>query len=294
MKLRLAALAPLALLATGVSVHHARAQGIATDFPSDAGGEFRTLNKADSAKVLADFRNYRVKGDQRLRFTITHAERGADDDTRYTGEMCATWGAAGMVTRLDIRPEGKPDSALRRFLIVNGASPAVYALDDDGKPRRADADALKPLLPGLVFTPYDLQMPFIHWSDYKYRETERFRTRPTDYFVMKPGAEFKKAHPEILAVNLGFDRAYKALMRAETLDTNGDTLRDLRAESFGKIKGQWIIREMKLRDAKTRASDTLTIVSAATGLDLPASVFDPEQLAAPLPVTPASAFEKAD
>jgi hypothetical protein len=289
MKLRIAALVALSACAV-VSAPHAHAQG-AVGFPDD---EFRTLNKEESAKVLADFRNYRVKGDQRLRFTITHAERGADEDTLYSGEMCATWGAAGMVTRLDIRPAGKPDSATRRLLIVNGASPAVYELAADGQARRADADALKPLLPGLVFTPYDLQLPFIHWTDYKYRETERFRTRPTDYFLMKPGVEFRKSHPEIAGVNLGFDRAYHALMRAETLDKNGDALRDLRAESFGKIKGQWIIREMKLRDVKTRASDTLTIESAATGLDLPESVFDPAQLAAPLPVTPASAFEKAD
>lgn len=256
--------------------------------------EFRTLKKEEAAKVLADFRNYRAKGDQRMRFVITHAERRSDDETRYAGELCATWGRAGMVTRLDIRPEGKPASATRSFLIVNGDSPALYEIGPDGQPRRADADVLKPLLPGLIFTPYDLQLPFVHWTENQYRETERFRTRPTDFFRMTPPADFKKAHPEISAVNLGFDRAYHALMRAETLDTDNRPLRDLRAESFGKIKGQWIIREMKLRDEKTRDSDTLTVISAAIGLDLPAETFSSEGLAKPLPLTPESEFSKAD
>lgn len=258
------------------------------------GDEFRTLKKEEAAKVLADFRNYRVRGDRRMRFVITHVDRRSDDETRYTGELCATWGAAGMVTRLDIRPEGKPTSATRAFLIVNGAAPALYEIGPDAAPRRADADALKPLLPGLVFTPYDLQLPFVHWSDNQYRETERFRTRPTDFFRMTPPADFKKAHPQIGAVNLGFDRAYHALMRAETLDGENRPLRDLRAEAFGKIKGQWIIREMKLRDEKTRDSDTLEVVSAALGLDLPAETFSPEGLAKPLPVTPEAEFSKAD
>ena len=112
--------------------------------------------------------------------------------------------------------------------------------------------------------------------------------------MMSPPAAFKKDHPEISGVLLGFDRAYNALMRAETLDGDGRTLREIRAESFGKIQGRWTIVEMRLRDEKTRAADTLKIGSAALGLTLPSSVFDPTALASPLPVTPEDRFEKAD
>ena len=127
----------LALLSPAVAPA-LRAQGsFGVDDPN---GNLRTLTREESVKAQDNFRNYRVRGDQRLRFTITHAERGSDDDTRYTGEICATWTDAGRLVRVDIRPEGRPDTELRRFLIVDGDNPAVYSLSKDGKVVRADAD----------------------------------------------------------------------------------------------------------------------------------------------------------
>ncbi len=257
------------------------------------GDEFRRLSKEESAKVMSDFRRSRVAGVRRMRFVITHSERNADEDTRYVGEMCVAPLAQGMATRVELRAQGRPESERRVFLILNGAQPAVYGVGPDGGVRREDAQALSPLMSGLVFTPYDLQMPFIHWREYKYRETERFRTRPTDYFRMTPDPEFRRVHPEISGVNLGFDRAYNALMRAETLGDNGRAIRELRAESFGKVRGEWTIRSMRLRDERTRAADTLEVTGVASG-SLPASVFAPEGLAAPLPPVADSAFEAVD
>lgn len=255
--------------------------------------DFRRLTREESSKVMADFRRSRVAGERRMRFVITHSERNADEDTRYVGEMCVAPTREGMLTRVDLRAEGRPESERRSFLIENGPNPAVYGVTSPGKVGRVDGESLRPMLPGLVFTPYDLQMPFIHWADFKYRLTERFRTRPTDYFLMKPDAGFRKEHPEISGVNLGFDRAYNALMRAETLGADGRPVRELRAESFGKVRGEWTIRSMRLRDERTRAADTLEVSGVAAG-SIPDSVFTPAGLAAPLPAVPDSAFEKID
>lgn len=285
---RLAALTFTALLCAQPGAH---AQGAFGGFDGD---EFRKLSPDESAKVLANFRNHRQPGVSRLRFVITHAERRSDDETRYAGELVSAWDAAGMVSRIELNREGAPADQRRSFLIRGGQSPALWTLGADGKPVRADAEALKPLHPGLVFTPYDLQLPFIHWRDAKYRETARFRATPTDYFRMTPDATFRTAHPEVGSVLLGFTRAYSALVRAETVDAKGRTLRDLRAESFGKLQGQWIIREMQLRDGVTRATDTLTVKSAALNRALPPEVFTPEGLAAALPAENESAYAPAD
>ncbi len=286
MKIRSVALSLLIALSAPCALN-------AQTFGSDTGDDFRRLTKEEGAKVLADFRRSRVSGERRMRFVITHSERNADEDTRYVGEMCVAPTPEGLVTRVDLRAEGRPESERRSFLIVNGARTAVYGVTAGGKVGRVDGEALKPMLPGLVFTPYDLQMPFIHWPEFKYRRTERFRTRPTDYFDMTPDAEFRKAHPGISGVNLGFDRAYKALMRAETRGGDGRAVRDLRAESFGKVRGEWTIRSLRLRDERTRAADTLEVTGVAAG-DLPSSVFTPEGLLSPLPPAPDTAFEKID
>jgi hypothetical protein len=166
---------------------------------------------------------------------------------------------------------------------LRGATPAVYELGEDGAPRRVDAGLLAPFLPGLVFTPYDLQLPFLDWTECKYLETERFRTRPTDYFRMLPDEGFKRSHPQILSVKAGFDRAYHAIIRAETFDLAGKPARDFRVESFGKVNGRWIVREIKLRDIKAKASDTLSVEFASVGEKLPDTLFMPEGLSAPIP-----------
>ena len=277
----------VAALATFVLAGTAHAQSAAEAF-----GDYASLSPAAAEKAISDFRGYRANGDQRMRFTITHAPRRGDE-TSYTGELCATWTDAGRLVRVEIGKAGEPATARKRFLLVDGANPAVYTLSGY-KVVRADAGALKPLVPGLIFTPYDLQLPFTRWSDYKYRNTERFRGRRTDYFNMKPPADFAKAHPEIGRVELGFDHAYNALMRATTYGADDRAMREISAETFGKIRGQWTIVEMRLRDEVTRDADTLRVDTAALGIALPRSVFSPDALADALPVTPADKFEKAD
>lgn len=284
-------LAALALAATALPSRPLRAEaGMGFD-----GDEHRRLSKEESVRVLENFRHHRMSGTTWLRFVITHVERHSDDETRHIGALATRRDGGDPVTRIELRPEGAPASARRAYLIRSGANPGVWALAPDGKVVRADADALKPLQAGLVFTPYDLQLPFVNWTDARYLNTERFRTRPTDFFRMTPDAPFRTAHPEVASVLLGFDRAYMALMRAETVNAKGETLRDLRAESFGKVDGRWIVRELRLLDGRTRAGDTLAVTSAAPErTDTPDTVFTPEALASPLPLPPEDAFRKAD
>jgi len=253
--------------------------------------DYAPLTADKAAEAIAGFRGYRDTADQRLRFTLTHAPRRGDE-TVYTGELCMTWTGDGRMVRVEIGRRDEPAAARRRYLITDGTHPAVYTLSG-GRAVAADAGALKPLLPGLIFTPYDLQLPFVRW-DYKYRKTERFRGRRTDYFRMTPTADAAKAYPEVSRVELGFDHAYNALMRATTYDREDRALREISAETFGKIAGRWTIVEMRLRDETTRDADTLRVDTAALGITLPRAVFTPEGLAAPLPETPASQFQKAD
>lgn len=275
---------PIVALALLASATSAFAQGVDID-------DFASLSPVAAKEAMEGFRNYRASGDQRMRFTLTHAPRRGDETT-YSGELCATWTDGGRLVRLEIGGKNDPAANRRRYLIVDGVSPAVYALSG-GKPVRADENAMSPLLPGLVFTPYDLQLPFTHW-EYRYRRTERFRGRRTDYFRMTPPESFKKSHPEVSRVELGFDHAYNALMQATTFDKDDRAMREITAETFGKIRGQWTIVEMRLRDATTRDADTLRVDTAALGITLPRSVFTPEGLAQPLPETSPDKFEKAD
>lgn len=283
------ALTAISPLATTSSLHAQM-----SSLSGDAAGEFRKLTRAESELVLKKFRSYRAAGDQRMRFVITHAEHRSDDDTRYLGELFITWrDPSGPITRIDIRREGAPATERRSFLIRSGTKEGVFRADAAGAPKPVEGQALTPLLPGLVFATYDLQLPFVRWNDFKYEKTARFRTRPTEFFNMYPPAGYN-AVPDIGYVALGFDRQYDALMRAETFNKEQRTIRELRAEAFGKINDQWIIREMKLTDKNTKASDTLTVVSAATRLKLPDTVFNPDLLGDPAPSTPEEDFHKAD
>ncbi len=245
-----------------------------------AGGDYVRLTPDQADRVFEDFRQSGLGGDACFDFTITHRLQKSDVETQYLGTLWLSRKGSGQIVRVEINKAGdKPESA-RRFILPGGAMPVLWVLDDKGKPVESTEQTLKPLFPGLIFSPFELQTPFTHWPR-KYEQTTRFRGRPTHVFAMTPPAEFKAEHPEIGFVKLSFDRAYNALIQAIIFDKDAKPLRRLDAERFAKVQEQYVPEEIRLRDERTRDKDILRFTHAALRLKLPAAVFDPATLVAP-------------
>lgn len=256
---------------------------------ADAQTDFRRISESEAAGVLAGFRAYRMDGDFCMKFSIAHRLRKSDEAEYCAGTLFGTWDEAGPILRLEIAPVSAPQKR-KIFLLRGGKSPELWTLDADGKPTRVDGNATEPFFENLIFTPFELQTPFVYWENAVYERTKRFRGRPVHFFKMLPPDDFRAAHPEIAFVRIGFDRVYNALMCAEIYGNDGKTLKTFSLSGVQKVQEQYTIRELELRDERSRDKDEFRVYAAALGLNLPRSMFAPETFGDRVPSVPEARF----
>lgn len=254
----------------------------------------KQLSAEEAVAVLDAFRAYRLPADYCMRFDIVHKPRKSDDETVYSGIMWGSHNAKGTIIRLHIGKAGAADDAQKRFLIQSGKNPSLWELNDEGKVEKVDAASTAPFFADLIFTPFDLQTPFLFWERYEYDRTRRYRARPVHFFDMFPPEAFAKANPGIGSVRIGFDRAYNALIKAEVCNQDGRVMKQFSLGGVRKIQGMYSFEELELRDETTRDRDTLIVRAAALRLRIPEIYFAPENLGKPPLAVPASAFEVLD
>lgn len=254
--------------------------------------DFRRLEPAEAAAVLEEFRAFRMSGDACMKFTITHLLRKSDEEKHFAGTLFVTWENSAPVLRIEIRSLADSAAPAKKFLLRGGNAPELWKLDDKNRPVRLDELSTRPFFENLIFTPFDLQTPFVYWSDAEYERTKRFRGRPVHFFKMTPPESFRAAHPEVSFVRIGFDRVYNALVSAEVFGADGKLQKTFSLSGVQKVQEQYTIRELELRDDATRDKDEFVVRAAAMNLKLPRAAFTPEGLAEPAPAVPASRFSR--
>lgn len=255
--------------------------------------DFKQLTQEEGRAVLREFRKFRFPADYCMDFEIVHKPRKSDDETVYAGTMWGTWDD-GAIIRMEIRKAGDSVENTKKFLIKNGEKPELWTLDENGKAAKIDGDSAAPFFDGLIFTPFDVQTPFLFWEDFTYETTKRSRGRPVHFFSMTPPENFKKSNPDIGSVRIGIDRAYNVLMSVEVLDSDGARLKNFFVGSVKKIQDLYTFRELELRDERSRDRDTLVVKRAAMRLRFDPEFFSPENLAEKSPNLPDNLFEKLD
>lgn len=231
-----------------------------------------SIGKDEAAQVLSDFRNSGLARDIILKFELRHLPRSGETGPAQPGTLWMSWRHGQPAARIEIGGN--------RFLLLrkDGKSELWKSTDSTAAVAVSASDALKPLLPGHLFAPFDLQAPFTHWVETSYERTERRRGRPLNLFIAKATAGSQPT-----AVRFGLDRAYLALIEATSLDASGKPLRLMLAEDFAQVDGTWILGKASVRDEQTRDRDTLDAKSACVDARLPASLFTPASLTVPAP-----------
>ncbi|MDR2862669.1 MAG: hypothetical protein LBV54_02145 [Puniceicoccales bacterium] len=288
---RIPHLALLLLLSLGVPV--------AAHAQSHFGGDmsYRRLQRDEAAKLLADFRNYRLPGDICLSFTITHVPRNSDKETKYHGTLWGSWQNQGPVFRVELT-SADANTPAGAFILQSGPDAALWR-QNGSKSERADANATQPICPGLIFTPFELQRPFSYWPDSHYVDVRRILGRPSHVFQMNAPEAFKKAHPEIGHVRLAFDRAYNlALTQAVICGTDGRETRKLEVSDIARVRTSpqdiYLPKELRLFDIASRDKDILSFTHVAYPLQLDRALFDPATVATPATPPGKALFTKLD
>jgi len=231
-----------------------------------------SIGKDEAAQVLADFRNSGLTRDVIIRFDLRHLPRSGDAGPAQPGTLWMSWRHGQPAARIEIGGD--------RFLLLrkDGKSELWKSTGGGTAVPVSPTEALKPLLPGHLFAPFDLQAPFTHWAETGYERTERRRGRPLNLFLAKAPTGNQPA-----AVRFGLDRAYLALIEATSLDASGRATRLMLAEDFAQVDGTWILGKASVRDEQTRDRDTLEATSACVDARLPAALFTPASLTVPAP-----------
>jgi hypothetical protein len=254
-----------------------------------AGGErpSRFMNRIDpeeGAAKLAAFRSQRLAGDFYFEFQLEHKPRRART-VRYDGMMWGTWNADGPVSRLIVYPNkseraspGEPVKPVE-LIVQNGPVPKAWIRrSSEADFRRIRDQALfEPILPGLFYSPFDLQMPFVYWEQFGYEGPRlAMGSRVAQQFLMYPPEDSPSKLQGIAGVRIGLDDTYNALLTIEVLNAEEDITSRFAVESVQKLQEQYIVKRITLTDYPSKDRTTFKVDSASVGLTLNSDLFAPE------------------
>lgn len=247
------------------------------------------IDEAEGARVLAAFRCARTKGDYSFAFELVNRPKGGKPVTSL-GRMLGTWDDEGYaLTRTEIVLEG---GRVLRFVYRGGPQGWIYRAEGDAPAVKIEGtDSLKPVLDGLTFTPFDLQMPFLFWTDARYEGTKKLQDRPAHYFLLTPPAGTDCG--EVKSVRVAIDADFLVMLSAEELGADGTALKEFRINGFAKVNGQWIVKEIDLVDERSKDRTRLRVDDALVGITLSPDLFHASagEKIAPLPSLAAPATE---
>lgn len=235
-------------------------------------------DQAEGARLLADFRkNSGIAGDYWLAFELRVMPREGAERV-VTGTLFGTRGVSGPLSRANVGGQ--------RWLIESGPKPAAWLAAEDGAARELGATEGALALADTGVTVFELQMPFLYWTDFTYEGEARVRGRPTHSFVLRPPAG-QPVPAGLTAVRVLLDVQFEALVQADELGASGTVEKTISLLDLKKVGEQWLVKAIDVRDARTRSKTRFSVTAAALGLSWPIALFGPDSLAAePPPVPP--------
>ncbi len=250
------------------------------------------LTGDEGADFWRDFRVLRPAATYSFEFTLRHMPRRGDGPV-FDGILWGGMTNRGSVTRLVLYPDGSPDDVVE-YLALNARQPELWRWTPaTGLESIETTESLDPLIEGILFSPFDVAMPFLFWEDYVYQRSERVRGRGTHVFnLTPPDDEEGSRYPDIGLVSVAVDTQFDAMLRIQVHDTAGALARSMNMLNFRRADDRWIVRTMDLVDENSRDKTRFTITGAAFDIPLSATDFTPEALGGNRPVVEDAVFSR--
>lgn len=232
-------------------------------------------DQAEGAKILGEFRRAGIAGDYWLSFELRVMPRQGAERV-VAGTLIGTRGVSGPLSRLD--------AGGQRWLIESGPQPSAWLAAGGAAARTIGAGEA---LAGTDVTVFEVQMPFLYWTDFTYEGEAKVRGRPTHSFVLRPPAGQAAPVAGLTAVRVLIDREFEAMVQAEELGAGGTAIKTISLLDLKKVGEQWLVKTIDVRDARTRNKTRFSVTAAALGLEWPIALFGPDGLASEPPEVPA-------
>lgn len=236
-------------------------------------------NEQEAARILEQFRRAGVAGEFYLEFDFRSLLARRPEEAVFKGRLWGGRRGQGSVFRLELVDA---QGANHRFLIKNGANPAVWRWRDGKLETQDGAAILAPLVPGIEISAFDLQMPFLYWPGATLEKITRVFGRPAYAFLFRAPARESAWPGGITAARAFLDTQLNALMQTELLGTGGRVVKTFSLISLEKVGDQHIPKQADYRNEVSRDKTRFQVTGAALNLRLPDATFAPEGLAAPM------------
>lgn len=222
-----------------------------------------------------------------LRFQLRYMpHRG--DDRWVSGSLWGTWSAQGNALRIFF-PQISEGQSLTCFS-YSGENPKAYTSENSEPVKMVSLAATgEELIPGMGLTVFDLQMPYLHWTDAVYEGPTRVKGRPAHRFILYP--EDSADYGAIGGVRVYIDEDYQVILQAEVLDHSGNLMRTFQVGSLKKIGECWIVKEFNFIDAVNKSKARVMITGASLGNVFDLRFLDVASAAEQVDPLPESAYE---
>ena len=257
-------------------------------------------DQAEGARILAGFRGSSLPGGHWLEFQLREMPRRGPERL-LRGEMLGLAGPRGPRLRLQVTEQAeRPATRWITYLLDNAPPARAWTYDNGWRGETARVvtpdDLLRPVL-GTDLTLFDLQMPFLHWTDFVYEGIANVRGRPAHAFLLHPPAEDAAAYARAAvsapaAVRVYLDTQFNAVTQAEWVGPDGKALKTVTVLDLKKLGETWVVKSIDLRNAATRGKTRFELTAAALDLALAPEVFTPDALVEPPPGIPAAAVRR--
>lgn len=241
------------------------------------------IDQEEGRRRIVAFRNFHYEGDICLNFSLTNISRTGGREV-YMGTLWSSWNDQGPVTRIELMPQNGLGQQSIRLLIQNGPDPKIWYLGSGNKAYvLPEQDWFKPLFNNIVYTPFELSLSFLFWPEFTYEGPKRVKGRIAQLFVMLPPFDFVRANSNLGGVHIAMDTEYNVLLQADVLNREGAPIKSIKLNSFKKVNGEYIIKELDVVDNVCKDKTRFEVESAALCLSIDRSYFTPENLAAENP-----------
>lgn len=243
--------------------------------------DVRPIDPEEGRERIQEFRSIRGGLDTILSGQLIHSPRRGDRQV-YPIYLFTAWEQQNMLMRLRIDKEKDTESDALLLLLHGGAIPSGWLSSSNQNGDNVMVipleEFLRPLLPGLELSSFDLLAPYIDWPEFSYIGSERVAGSPAHWFEFIPPAEWVDPLVDsgISSVRVALDTRFDTPVRVEYLDDQGDVLRTLNVRSFKRVDGVWLVRGIEALNRQTRERTELHIRLASVNLQLPFGIWNPD------------------
>ncbi len=217
------------------------------------------LSQQESAERWLEFTSSKLATDFCMDFTIRHIpRRGAE--TLYKGTIWGTEINGVSTMRLRLSKDGNEEFG--DYILKSSKNFDSITKFENGEAIKLDYSAYhKPLLDGLIYTPFDLLMQYRYWKNVEYKGADRIG-QAVHYFDISAPKEFAEKFPQINVVRIALSREFNHPVQTEFFDSQKNLVKTSTLSSVKKVGDFWIARQIDLRNDITRDKDRLTFIAA--------------------------------